>query len=175
MNVSSSIALQIAEPAKSYSTLTDIASSTPTQVVSSIQINPIPTLVSILTAAGIIICCLVIAEAIIAAIICYKKKKRQSRRIYPAVHDERHMYDANCIITVLFQLFIITVFSIVSFSSETRTTGQIHEIPTENGTMETIKESTKNQYSLKSVMETMQKKSQKHNYSPTKKYGSKYL
>lgn len=110
MNVSSSIALQIAEPARSYSTLTDIASSTPTQVVSSIQINPIPTLVSILTAAGIIICCLVIAEAIIAAIICYKKKKRQSRRIYPAVHDERHMYDANCIITVLFQLFIITVF-----------------------------------------------------------------
>lgn len=149
MKASPSTTLQTAESAGSNLTHTNVASP-PSKVVLPYKINPIPTLVSVLAAAGIIICCLVIVEALIAAIICYKMKKRQSRRIHTALHDEE---------------YIATI-----------TTAEIHEIPTDNGgTLESVKESTNNRYSLKRVTDKKKKKSQLHNFSPTKNYGSKYI
>lgn len=171
MKASPSTTLQTAESAGSNLTHTNVASP-PSKVVLPYKINPIPTLVSVLAAAGIIICCLVIVEALIAAIICYKMKKRQSRRIHTALHDEEYMYDTN----IIYHCYHLLLLPLPLFFSATITTAEIHEIPTDNGgTLESVKESTNNKYSLKRVTDKKKKKSQLHNFSPTKNYGSKYM
>ena len=47
------------------------------------EMSPVPTLVSILTAAGIILCCLLLAELIAALLYCRKRKKRKPQAVHP--------------------------------------------------------------------------------------------
>ena len=47
-------------------------------------ISPVPTIVSILTAAGIMMCCLLCAELIAALLYYRKRKKRKTPTIHPA-------------------------------------------------------------------------------------------